>query len=154
MDRQDIADLWALLAVFRPRDPHLRDKTLRAAWAMVLEPYGRDDVRKAVAEYFRESKYWPDVTDIARRCPKPAGAADPEDHLEAMRRAKPSPEQRSREEAMHAGYRSYRAALEAAGLPSLSQARAQGMRCADWDALTQGAGIWLEDFLSAEESHA
>ena len=36
----------------------------------------------------------------------------------------------------------------------IAQARAQGMRCADWDALTRGAGICLEDFLSAEESHA
>lgn len=154
MDKQDIADLWALLAIFRPNDPHLRDKTLRAAWALVLEPYGRDDVRKAVAEYFRESKYWPDVTDIARRCPKPAGAADPEDHLEAMRYRQPTAGERQRTAEMVRGWRAYRAALEAAGLPSLSQAQAQGMRCADWDALTQGAGIWLEDFLSAEESHA
>lgn len=150
MDKQDIADLWALLAVFRPNDPHLRDKTLRAAWALVLEPYSRDDVRKAVAEYFREKKFWPDVTEIAGRCPQPR---EPE-ALEAMRYRQPTAGERQRTAEMVRRWRAYRAALEAAGLPGLSQAQAQGMRCADWDALTRSAGICLEDFLSAEESHA
>lgn len=71
MEKDDVKNLWELLRIFRPGDPHLDDKRLRAAWALVLEPYAVDDVRSAVAEYFREQKYWPDVTDIASRCPGP-----------------------------------------------------------------------------------
>lgn len=62
--------LFELLAIFRPGDKHLGDKTLRSAWLLVLKPYAVDDVREAVAQYFRESSYWPDVTEIAKRCPK------------------------------------------------------------------------------------
>lgn len=71
MEKDDVKNLWELLRIFRPGDPHLSDKRLQAAWALVLEPYAVDDVRSAVAEYFRAQKYWPDVTDIASRCPSP-----------------------------------------------------------------------------------
>lgn len=70
MTGQDVDRLFELLAIFRPKDKHLEDKQLRSAWLFVLKPYAPDDVREAVAEYFRESSYWPDVTDIAKRCPK------------------------------------------------------------------------------------
>lgn len=70
MTGQDIDKLFELLAIFRPGDKHLGDKQLRSAWLFVLKPYAPEDVREAVAQYFRESSYWPDVTDIAKRCPK------------------------------------------------------------------------------------
>ena len=78
MTREDTDRLFELLSIYRPNDPHAQDKTLRSAWALVLEPYAPEDVRVAVAEYFRESKYWPDVTDIASRCPQPKEAPEPE----------------------------------------------------------------------------
>lgn len=78
MTREDTDRLFALLAIYRPNDPHAEDNTLRSAWALVLEPYAPDDVRAAVAAYFRESKYWPDVTDIASRCPQPKASPEPE----------------------------------------------------------------------------
>lgn len=70
MTGQDIDKLFELLAIFRPKDKHLEDQALRNAWLLVLKPYDPKDVREAVAQYFRESSYWPDVTDIAKRCPK------------------------------------------------------------------------------------
>lgn len=70
MTGQDVDKLFELLAVFRPKDKHLEDQTLKNAWLFVLKPYDPEDVREAVAQYFRESSYWPDVTDIAKRCPK------------------------------------------------------------------------------------
>lgn len=70
MTGQDVDRLFDLLAIFRPKDKHLEDQALRNAWMLVLKPYEPKDVREAVAEYFRESSYWPDVTDIAKRCPK------------------------------------------------------------------------------------
>lgn len=78
MTKEDTARLFDLLSIYRPNDPHAQDKTLRSAWALVLEPYAPEDVRVAVAEYFRESKYWPDVTDIASRCPQPTAPPEPE----------------------------------------------------------------------------
>lgn len=70
MTGQDVDRLFELLAIFRPGDRHLEDRQLRSAWLFVLKPYEPEDVRSAVAEYFRERKYWPDVTDIANLCPK------------------------------------------------------------------------------------
>ena len=69
MTGQDIDRLFELLAIFRPRDKHLEDQNLKNAWLFVLKPYKAEDVRNAVAEYFRKNKYWPDVTDIAKLCP-------------------------------------------------------------------------------------
>ena len=77
MEKDDVKNLWELLRIFRPNDPHLNDKQLKNVWALVLAPYTVDDVRAAVAEYFREQKYWPDVTDIASRCPNPRPAKKP-----------------------------------------------------------------------------
>ena len=62
--------LFDLLALYRPGDKHLANKQLRALWQLTLAPYSPADVREAVADFFRESKFWPDVTDIAVRCPK------------------------------------------------------------------------------------
>ena len=67
--REDTDNLFKLLAIFRPNDPRSEDTTLKSAWALVLEPYAVEDVRAAVAAYFREKKFWPDVTDISSRCP-------------------------------------------------------------------------------------
>lgn len=78
MTGQDVDRLFELLAIFRPGDKHLGDKKLRSAWLFVLKPYAVDDVRNAVADYFRESSYWPDVTDIAKRCPKIIKRSGPE----------------------------------------------------------------------------
>lgn len=69
LTRKDIDDLFALLKIFRPKDRHLKDLRLREAWRLVLEPYNKDDVRDAIGMYFRESSFWPDVTEIAVRCP-------------------------------------------------------------------------------------
>lgn len=80
MTKEDMNGIWKLLGTYRAGDKRLGDKTLLQAWYLVLEPYEAEEVRRAVADYFRERKYWPDVTDIASRCPKPARpvAADPE----------------------------------------------------------------------------
>ena len=68
MTREDTDRLFELLRLFRPGDPKVDNKRLRSAWALVLEPYEVDDVRSAVADYFRGNSFFPDVTDIATRC--------------------------------------------------------------------------------------
>ena len=69
MTGQDIDRLVELLAIFRPGGKRLKDQSLKNGWLFVLKPYRPEDVREAMAEYLRRSKYWPDVTDIAKLCP-------------------------------------------------------------------------------------
>lgn len=69
MTRKDIDNLFELLAIFRPNDPHANDSKLRAAWFLVLEPYEKAAVREAVGAWFRKSGFWPDPSDIAKLCP-------------------------------------------------------------------------------------
>lgn len=76
MTINDMDNLWALLGTLRPGDPRLKNTALKEAWAMVLRPYPPGDVGRAVSAYFRENKFWPDVTDIATRCPAPQCAVD------------------------------------------------------------------------------
>ena len=77
LTKDDTRDLWKLLELFRPGDSRLKNQSLIAAWALVLEPYSRDEVREAVAAHFRESPYWPDVTDITKRCTAPVTPPPP-----------------------------------------------------------------------------
>ena len=136
MTREDMGNLWKLLGVYRPGDKHLNDKTLRSAWFLVLEPYSVDDVRSAVADYFRGCKFWPDVTDIARRCP-------------------PLPEKRqvraveSREQkavtVLRDQWERVCLARQAAGVPAtIGQAIEAGMSASEWDGLLADLGL---DFL-------
>lgn len=69
LTREDIDNLFELLAIFRKNDPRLEDKRLRSAWLLALSPYERDDVREAVGAWFRKSKYWPEPSEIAALCP-------------------------------------------------------------------------------------
>ena len=78
MNKQEIEQLFQLLAIYRPGDKRLEDKTLKAAWLLVLEPFSPSEVKKAVGAYFRESGYFPDVSDIAVLCPRPMTESAPE----------------------------------------------------------------------------
>ncbi len=71
MTKEDTDRLFDLLALYRPGDRHLEDRQHRSLWQFTLEPYAPEDVKQAVGAYFRESKFWPDPTDITIRCPKP-----------------------------------------------------------------------------------
>lgn len=132
MTKQDMDGLWKLLGIYRPNDPRLDDKTLKAAWLLVLEPYNPADVKSAVAAYFRGSKYWPDPSDIATRCPPP-----PE---EAVRQEQSAPTGRA-DPRVREWWEDFRAGLRAAGLPTASEARAQGLSAAEWGKLLEEAGL-------------
>lgn len=58
-----------MIGKYRRNDPRLKDKGLFKVWSLTLEPYRPEDVMRAVVEHFRESKHFPDPTDIAQRCP-------------------------------------------------------------------------------------
>lgn len=133
MTGNDIDRLFELLAIFRPGDKHLEDRKLRSAWLLVLKPYSVEDVREAVASYFREKRYWPEVTEIATRCPniesrqKPRRVPPPETFWERWVSRNRQLEDRRREagfpgtwsEAKDRGYKTmteYEEAMDEAGL--------------------------------------
>lgn len=132
MTKKDVERLFELLAIYRPGDRHLEDKTLKAAWLLVLEPYAPADVKAAVGAYFRESKYWPDPSDIAMRCPRPLEAAAPErkdvtsfSAAEIARCGAQMDEMLELGELMALDY-------ESAGVPHPAKARGMGWTCRMW----------------------
>lgn len=141
MTGQDIDRLFELLAIFRPGDKHLEDQNLKNAWLFVLKPYCPEDVREAVAEYFRKNKYWPDVTDIAKLCPpieteNRSGSPEKTNHswqkqMEMLRR-----------------YDDLKRKRRDAGLPETRwEAKEAGMSFEEYDQLVEGAGLGLEEVL-------
>lgn len=83
MDRLDMDRIWTLLGKCRMGDAHLKDSSLKMAWALVLEPYTYEDVKQAVAAHFRVSKFWPDIGEIAQYLPD---VPTPKDIRERKRR--------------------------------------------------------------------
>lgn len=132
MTKEDIDNLFELLAIYRPKDRHLSDKTLKSAWLLVLEPYKPADVKQAVGAYFRESGYWPDVSDIATRCPKAVAEITPErgnstnfSMREIAGIKAQIDEMLELGELMSTDY-------ESAGLPHPAKARRMGWSCQTW----------------------
>ena len=141
MTGQDIDRLFELLAIFRPGDKHLADRNLKNAWLLVLKPYKTEDVRNAVAEYFRKNKYWPDVTDIANLCPEidkadRNGLSEKTDRhwkkqLEMLRR-----------------YDDLKRKRRDVGLPETRwEAKKAGMSFEEFDQLGEGDGLGFEEVL-------
>lgn len=69
LTREDIDDLFDILAAYRKNDPNLWDKGTKAAWLLSLKPYKKADVKEAIGAWFRQSKYWPEPSEIAALCP-------------------------------------------------------------------------------------
>ena len=133
MTREDTDRLFELIAVFRPADPKLKNRTLRAAWALVLEPYEVNDVRAAVADYFRTNKYFPDVTDISSRCRQPE---------KPVRTWTPGGKERKDMDKTFAWAEEWHRELKRKGLPTLRDAIAQGKTPGEWALELERAGVW------------
>lgn len=132
MDRNDVDNLFELLRIFRPDSPKVEDKKLRAAWLLVLQPFSVDRVREAVAQYFREEKFFPDVSDIAKRCRSTAPDATPEQVRDSGAKASPD---------LLEWWADRKRALREAGLPTAADAMRRGMRMADHMMLLEQAGL-------------
>lgn len=96
MTKNEMKQLWAILALYRPKDKRLKDKDLRELWYLTFEPYSFETVRNAVIVHFREKRFFPSIPEITTRCPTPqqnngAGATVPQPCVvygEADQRAK------------------------------------------------------------------
>ena len=72
MRKDDVDRLFDLLAIYFPGDNRLKDKLLRNAWLLVLEPFEPDDVKQAISSHLRECRFFPRVQEVAVRCHLPA----------------------------------------------------------------------------------
>lgn len=145
MTGQDIDRLFELLAIFRPGDKHLEDQNLKNAWLFVLKPYKAEDVRNAVAEYFRKNKYWPDVTDIANLCP-PIEAENRNEFLGK------TDHNWQKQLEMHRRYDALKCRRRKAGLPeTLWKAKERGMSVEEYDQLVESVGLGFEEILLGDE---
>lgn len=142
MTGQDVDNLFELLAIFRPGDKHLGDKKLRSAWLFVLKPYAPEDVREAVAQYFREASYWPDVTDIAKRCPKVIPVS--------TREALPSPDDKhwKRQQELAERYDDLKRRRREAGFPeNVWDAKKAGLTMEEYDKAVDDAGLGFDTIM-------
>lgn len=141
MTGQDIDRLFELLAIFRPGDKHLTDQNLKNGWLFVLKPYCPEDVREAVAGYFRRNKYWPDVTDIAKLCP-PIETGGRNEFPEKTNHS------RQRRLEMIRKYDELKRRRREAGLPETQwEAKEAGMSFEEYDQLVESVGLGFEEIL-------
>lgn len=74
MTNDEMNQIWAMLAMYRPKDRRLKDKGLKDLWSLTFEPYSFEEVQAAVVAHFREYKFFPTPPEITARCTLPAGA--------------------------------------------------------------------------------
>lgn len=74
MTKDEMKQIWAVLAMYRPRDRKLKDPQLKALWLETFQPFSYEEVRAAIVAHFRETRYFPHIPEITTRCTLPAGA--------------------------------------------------------------------------------
>ena len=129
MTKQEMNDAWKLLGKYRKNDPRLLDKDLLKAWYMALKLYEKSEVEEAIASHFRESGFWPDVNEIASRCPSSAKEGGRAGIFSAAQIEKYSVEMdelREMGRLMDADY-------EAVGIPAPARAKKLGWSVGAWN---------------------
>lgn len=58
------------MAQYRPKDKRLKDKDVMTAWWLTFQPYGVDELKRAIGAYFREKHFWPDIDEITALLPR------------------------------------------------------------------------------------
>ena len=155
MTRSDIDALFELLALYCPNDQRLKQKNLKSLWFETLEPYERDDVKKAVLGHFREHNFLPSVSEISIRCGVPASLQSTSPQKRTMgpmeARAKAA------QDCLFARMKAERERLiplrHAAGLPAtMDEAGAAGMKYTEWMNNLDAAGLNYPDSVWREEA--
>ncbi len=143
MTLKDVHDLFDLLEIYFSGHPGLTAKNIRSAWLSVLEPYSREDVKKAITQYLRSSTNFPRPQEIAVLCPAPVAERT---------RAEPQimgPMDVTAKETQERLYTAWKAERErliplrhAAGLPAtMDEAAAAGMPYTEWGLALGRAGL-------------
>lgn len=140
MTAEETDKLFQLLEIYFPNSPKVKSKKLKSAWLLVLEPYEPDEVKRALIEQLRESRFFPDPQAVAVRCKLPSLVEQPEP-------ADSVQEDYSREfNAMMAWlgpwHEEWTKKLHSLGLPTLGEARSAGMSVPEWNKLLDKSGVW------------
>ena len=134
MEKQDTRRLFSLIETIYPNaKQQSRTAADLEAWTLVLAPWDYEDVKQAVIVRARENRFYPDVYELAALLPKPetpkakeAPMPEPFDiYLEKFY---------AKCEALHDRWK-------AAGIPTPSEAKKQGMAYAGWESIAKGADV-------------
>ena len=136
MTTQEMNEIWRLIGIYRQGDKRLQDKELLKAWYAVLQVYDVEEVKNAVVEHFRDSSFFPDVTEITARLPHRRTSGQQE------RWTAPDPTAQIEREKWKRWMLKWHEELHALGLPTLREALETGMTLAQWNAKLREAGVW------------
>ena len=133
MTAKDIDDLFDLLRLYFPNSPKTGSSTLKKAWLLILEPYGRGDVKQALLRLLRENEYFPDPQKIAALCPA----------LPELDRGRSGGDAAARDYRRYMGpllerFEAVKARRRRAGVPAtIVEARKAGLSDREWGALLE-----------------
>lgn len=134
MEKKDIQRLFNLIETIYPNARQQpRTPADLEAWTLVLEPWAYEDVKQAVIVRARENRFYPDVYELAALLPKPKTPKAEENPM-------PEPSDVYLEK-FYAKYEALYERWKAAGVPTPSEAKKQGMTYADWESIAKGAGV-------------
>ena len=133
MDKQDITKLFALLGTIYPNAKNQTGSVAVAAWQMILEPWDYEDAKQAVILRARENPFYPNPSELVPYLPKP-------ETLEAKEAPMPEPSDAYLEK-FYAKCEALHERWKAAGIPTPSEAKRQGLTYAQWSAFADAGGV-------------
>jgi len=137
MNTEEFDKLWRLFASLFPAAVKKRGPNAKEVWERAMSPYSLDEATEATLKYARQNKFFPDVADIT------GGLAPVEPEMEE---AKPDPAfgdygcMKKHVAALRDVVTALDARYHAAGVVTLTEAKAQGMGYNKWAELCRSAG--------------
>ena len=134
MSREEIQKLFNLIETLYPsakKNP--RTPAVIEAWALVLEPWSYEAAKQAVIVRARENRFPPDASELVPYLPKP-------ETPKAEEAPMPEPSGAYLEK-FYAKCEALHERWKAAGVPTPSEAKKQGMTYAGWEAMAKGADV-------------
>lgn len=134
MEKKDTQRLFNLIETIYPNARQQpRTPADLEAWTLVLKPWAYEDVKQAVIVRARENRFYPDVYELAALLPKP-------ETPKAKEAPMPEPSDAYLEK-FYAKCEALHERWKAAGVPTPSETKKQGMTYAGWEAMAKGADV-------------
>lgn len=141
MTAKDIDSMFKLLQIYFPNSDKPKDKKLKSAWLLVLQPYEKTDVKQALVDHLRRNTFFPDVQSIAVKCPPPCSMLN---HADGDKPTAQWDKQRD----MVVRFQLQKKQRRDAGIPETWQeAQAAGMKAMEWAEELDKAGLGAEVIL-------
>lgn len=133
MEKQDITKLLTLLGTIYPNVKKPKGEAVVEAWFLVLEPWSYEDAKRAVILRARDNIYFPNPSELIPYLPKP-------ETPKAKEAPMPEPSDAYLEK-FYAKCEALHERWKAAGIPTPSEAKKQGMTYAGWESIAKGADM-------------